>query len=302
VTSIARSQSLGAALAVTSATFYGLNIGFARLASFAGVSGSTIVFYRVFLMLVLVAAAAMLLRHSLSVAPDERRTMGLLGVTTALVGICYLSSVAFIPVTVAVVLFYTFPILIVLASPWVEGTRLTPPLLGIAALALVGVVMVVGPAFDRLDWRGLALALTASVMTAAQFFAATRCKKTGVVAKVFWIHLLILPTAAVVGLAAGELSGPSSLGNAPMAVAMTIAGYVLGFILQFLALARISAVVAGIVYCAEPVVASLSSTFILDERLEPMQIVGGVLVLLAIVINVVMEQRRARREPIVPLD
>jgi drug/metabolite transporter (DMT)-like permease len=41
------------------------------------------------------------------------------------IGTAYLSSVAFIPVTVAVVVFYTFPVLIVLASPLVEGTRLT---------------------------------------------------------------------------------------------------------------------------------------------------------------------------------
>jgi drug/metabolite transporter (DMT)-like permease len=292
---------LGTLLALASASFYGLNIGYARLASFAGVSGSTIVVYRVLIMLALVAVAAAILRRSIAVAREERGTMAVLGVTTALVGICYLSSVAFIPVTVAVVLFYTFPILIVLASPIVDGTPLTPALLGIVALALAGVMLVVGPAFDSLDWRGIALALGASVATAVQFFAAARCRKTGVVVKVFWIHLLVLPTAALIGLVAGELAPPSALALAPFAVAMTIGGYVLGFVLQFMALGRIPAVVAGIVYCAEPVVAALASTFILGESLGTVQLLGGALVLAAIVANVVRE-RRPEAEPLVALD
>ena len=57
--------------------------------------------------------------------------MVVLGLSTAFVGLCYLSSVAFIPVTVAAVVFYAFPSLIVLASPLVDGTRLTPRSVGV---------------------------------------------------------------------------------------------------------------------------------------------------------------------------
>lgn len=287
--------------ALVSATFYGLNIVYARLASFAGASGSAIVVYRVFLMLVLVGIAAVVMRRSLAMAREERGIMLLLGVATALVGVCYLSSVAFIPVTVAAVVFYTFPIFIVLASPFVEGTRLTPSLLGVVAVAITGVVMVVGPALGDLDWRGLALALAASVATATQFFAAARCRRTGVVAKVFWIHVLVLPTAALIGLVTGQLAPPSTLALAPFAVGMTIGGYVLGFMLQFLALGRITAVAAGIIYCTEPVVAAVSSAVLLGETLSPPQMMGGALVLSAIVANVLLEQRRLKNAPIVPI-
>jgi drug/metabolite transporter (DMT)-like permease len=122
------------------------------------------------------------------------------------------------------------------------------------------------------------------------------------VAKVFWIHLLVLPTAALISLAAGQLVPPAALAVAPFAVAVTVAGYVLGFVLQFLALGRITAVAAGIVYCTEPVVAALSSAVILDESLAPLQIAGGALVLSAIVANVLLEQRRLKDRPLVPAD
>jgi drug/metabolite transporter (DMT)-like permease len=296
------SHANGLLFAVGSASLYGLNIVYARMASFAGASGSAIVVYRVLLMLALVAIVAAVARRSLAMAREERGIMLLLGVSTALVGICYLSSVAFIPVTMAVVVFYTFPILIVLASPFVEGTRLTPALLGVVAMASLGVAMVVGPAFGGLDWRGLALAFGASVATATQFFAAARCRKTGVVAKVFWIHLLVLPTAALISLAVGQLVPPTALAVAPFAVAMTIGGYIFGFVLQFLALGRISAVAAGIIYCTEPVVAAASSALILNESLSPLQIAGGALVLSAIIANVLLEQRRVKAAPMVPAD
>jgi drug/metabolite transporter (DMT)-like permease len=292
----------GLPLALGSATLYGLNIGYARLASFAGVSGASLVVYRVVLMLVVVGGAAVLLRRSLAVPRDERRVIGLLGVATTFVGLCYLSSVAFIPVAVAVVVFYTFPILIVLASPFVEGTKLTSALLGVVAAATLGVVLVVGPAFDSLDWRGLALAFGASIATATQFFAAGRCRRTGMVAKVFWIHLLVLPTALLISLAAGQLAPPGALAAAPFAVAVNIGGYVLGFVLQFLALGRITAVAAGIIYCTEPVVAAVYSALILNERLSPLQIAGGALVLSAIVANVLLDQRRLKDRPLAPAD
>lgn len=295
------SPANGLLFALCSASLYGFNIVYARMASFAGVSGSAIVVYRVLLMLALVGIVAVITRRSLAMAREERGILILLGVSTALVGICYLSAVTFIPVTVAAVVFYTFPILIVLASPFVEGTKLTPALLGVVATATLGVVMVVGPAFGDLDWRGLALAFGASLATATQFFAAARCRKTGVVSKVFWIHLLVLPTAALISLAFGQLTPPTALALAPFAVAMTIGGYILGFVLQFLALGRITAVAAGIIYCTEPVVAAISSAFILEETLAPLQVAGGALVLAAIVTNVLLEQRRPKEAPLVPI-
>ncbi|WP_201839507.1 DMT family transporter [Microvirga zambiensis] len=296
-----RSPTNGLLFACLSAGLYGMNIVYARVASFAGASGSAIVVYRVFLMLLLVGIVVAVTRSSLKAAREERGTLVLLGISTTFVSVCYLSSVAFIPVTVAAVVFYTFPILIVLASPFVEGTKLTPALLGVVALASLGVVLVVGPAFGDLDWRGLALAFGASIATATQFFAAARCYRTGVMAKIFWIHVLVLPTAALIGWAAGDLAPPSILLAAPFAVAMTIGGYVLGFLLQFLALGRITAVAAGIIYCTEPVVAAISSALILNETLSPLQIAGGTLVLAAIVTNVLLEQRRLKGAPLVPI-
>ena len=104
----------------------------------------------------------------------------------------------------------------------------------------------------------------------------------------------MLPTALLVGAATDQLASPTTLALAPWAVALTIGGYLVGFLLQVAALARISAAAAGIAYCIEPVVTAVASVFVLGETLGPVQIVGGTLVLAAIVANM-MSGAAARR-------
>jgi drug/metabolite transporter (DMT)-like permease len=57
-------------------------------------------------------------------------------------------------------------------------------------------------------------------------------------------------------------------------------------------LTRISAVVAGLTFCLEPVVAAITSAIVLDERLGVTQYAGGALVIGAIMLNVWLESRR----------
>ncbi len=282
----------GMLLALASAAAFGTNIVSARIAGQAGLNGSLVVFYRVFVMLALVAGVAVLTRTALGVARERRGAVLLFGVASALVGCAYLSSVAFLPVSVAAVVFYTFPVLIVLAEPLLTPVRFSVDRLAVALAAFLGVAMVVGPDLHGFDWRGLALALAASVFAAAQFFAAARIATVPLLPKLFWAHLVTLPvTLAILTATAGFLP-PQALLLAPMAVAVTVGGYLVGFLLQVLALARVAPGAAGLAFCAEPVFAVAIAAVVLGERLGALQYAGGGLVLAAIMANVILEQKR----------
>jgi drug/metabolite transporter (DMT)-like permease len=227
----------------------------------------------------------------------ERRAVACFGLASALVGSAYLSSVAFLPVTVAAVVFYTFPVLIVLAEPLLTPARFSVDRLVVALVAFLGVALVVGPDLHGLDPRGLALALAASVLAAAQFFAASASPTTGLVPKLFWSHLIILPvTAAILALTGGFL-GPGSLAQAPVAIAITIGGYLIGFLFQVLALQRVAPGPAGLAFCAEPVFAVAVAAIVLGERIGTLQYAGGGLVIAAIMANVMLEQKRRAPAP-----
>ena len=67
--------------------------------------------------------------------------------------------------------------------------------------------------------------------------------------------------------------------------------YLVGFAFQLMALGRIKAASAGIVYCIEPVIAALAATVILGESFKGLQWLGGALVLIAICANTLVPRR-----------
>lgn len=282
----------GIALALVSAAALGANIVSAQIAGKAGISGPLMVFYRVFVMLALVGLAALAWRTSLALPRKRWGTLVVFAVSTALVGCCYLSSVAFLPVTVAAVVFYTFPVLIVLAEPLLTPARFSADRLAVALIAFLGVAMVVGPDLHGLDPVGLALAFAASLAAATQFFSGAALGDTPILPKLFWSHLLILPVTLAILSVTGGMLPPGALLLAPLAVAVTIGGYVLGFAFQVMALARLAPGPAGLAFCAEPVFAVAIAALVLGERIGGLQYGGGLMVIAAIVTNVILEQKR----------
>jgi drug/metabolite transporter (DMT)-like permease len=291
------SEGQGLLLAFASAAAFGTNIVSAQIAGAAGLGGPLLVFYRVLIMLVLVGAAALLARASLSLLRGQRLPVLRFGIATALVGTAYLSSVSFVPVSVAAVIFYTYPVLIVLLEPLLTRAPFRADRLVVAIVAFIGIALVVGPDLHGLDPRGLALAGLASLAAAAQFFAAASCASIATMPKLFWSHVVILPVTLLILALTGGFLPPQAFLLAPIALAVTYGGYLVGFVLQILALARIAPGPAGLAYCAEPIIAVAIAAVVLGERLGSLQYAGGALVIAALVTNVILEQSRRRPVP-----
>jgi len=283
----------GLAFALSGAFFYGFNITFAKIAAELGVGGPMIVAERVLVMIAIGLVIGRLTRASFSVPRNERMPLFGLGIGSTGVSICYISSVAFIPITIAAVIFYTFPILIVVLSPFIDRKPLTLAMMAIVLTAFIGVVLVLGTTDAGLDPRGLLLAAGASISAAIQFFAGTRCRHTGTAAKLVISQVIVLPSALLTVYFTGAIFTVDSQTIAFVPVWLTIGGFVFGFGFQILALARISASVAGLAFCLEPVVAALTSAIVLGERLAPIQYLGGMIVIAAIIATVFVERSKA---------
>jgi len=283
----------GLAFALIGAFFYGFNITFAKIAAELGVGGPMIVAERVLVMIAIGLIVGRLTRASFFVPRNERIPLFALGLGSTGVSICYLSSVAFIPITIAAVIFYTFPILIVVLSPFIDRKPLTLAMMAIVVAAFIGVVLVLGTTDSDLDPRGLLLAAGASISAAIQFFAGTRCRQTGTAAKVVFSQVIVLPSTLVTVYFTGAMLTADSQMIALVPIWLTIGGFVFGFGFQILALTRISASVAGLAFCLEPVVAAITSALVLGERLAPIQYLGGMIVIAAIIATVFVERGKA---------
>lgn len=286
--------SEGAPVIVLSAICYGLITPLAAQAARLDVPGTQLVAVRVVFLFTLVAIACVMTRQPLHVPREQRRAMLSLGLTSALIGPTYLSSVAFIPVGVAAVVFYTYPLLILIASPFVDGAR--PNRFGIAAfgLAFIGITLAVGTSFAALDWRGLALAALASVTAATQFFFAARAPGGGGLRSIFWTQAISVP---LVGALALFTAAPGSLERLviawPQVTGVSLL-YLVAFGLYMRGMRRTAAATAGLIFCLEPVVSMVVAALVLDERLLGAQYVGATLVLAGIVLNMTLGKRNMK--------
>ncbi|MCH8037671.1 MAG: EamA family transporter, partial [Proteobacteria bacterium] len=170
----APSLALGMLLAAVSASSYGLAITLARLAFDGGANPGTVMVLR-YLMAVAVVAAVLralgwrfrppgALRGGLA-----RLALGNFGVTLG-----YLTSILFIPVSLATVVFYTYPLMVMAIVPMVQNTRLGFRQFAAFGLAFTGLAMALGPSLAVLDGRGVALALLAAVSAAYVFIVSPR--------------------------------------------------------------------------------------------------------------------------------
>jgi drug/metabolite transporter (DMT)-like permease len=283
----------GLLAAFVSALAYGSNVPYARLSANMGVAGADIVFYRSLAMILLLAALTLVQGDSLKVPREAIGKVIGLGLFTAMVGLTYISSVAFIPVGVATIIFYTFPLIILVASPFIDGERLTFPRVLIFLVAFAGLFVAIGPSFTSLDWRGLALAFIAAFGATGQFFFAARATRAMPPIPVgFWTQLILLPVAATTVFAIGGPAPLATLAAAWWPVFMTCALFVVAFVLHLKAARAAPPAVIGLVYCAEPVTSIIVAAFLLNETLALSQLLGGGLVLLAVIAAVLVERAK----------
>lgn len=274
---------LGLAAALGAGIAYGSNAPFATLASQQGVPGGDAVLWRACLMLMLCGGFAAAAGQRLRLARSDVVPIAGLGIATGITSISYLSSVAFIPVSVAAILFYTYPLIILLLNPLIERKALSPARLAVFAVAFAGIVMVVGPGMAALDWRGMSLALLASLGATAMFYFSSRAmRRLPPATASFWVHVMILPAAFAVSIAIG---GPVAMPATAAFIgvfAVICVSYIVGYLLQLVALSHISPASAGLIFLSEPVVAILTAALVLGERLTALQAFGCVVVLLAL--------------------
>jgi drug/metabolite transporter (DMT)-like permease len=281
------------AAATLGAIAYGINIPAARAAGIAGLSGPNLIAIRGVALLVILLVIARLAVMSLAVPSGARGKLLALGVSAAGTALCYLSSINFVPVAVAVTLFYTFPLWLILMAPFFGGGSIAGRQIVVFVLAFAGILMCVGPGFGALDWRGVAFALFASLMCAV-LFQLMPLVKAERFAIVFWSQLTVTAVAIPWTLLA-ELPSIEVLVAAAVPVAISSVGFYAGFAMQIFAATLISPATAGLIFLFEPVIAILLAALVLGESLRPVQIAGIALVIGVLATDLWMKERQGER-------
>ncbi len=265
---------LGSSLALIAAVLYGGNVPAARAASLAGMRGADLIFYRGLLLIVLILLLAPLFRLRLKLAAPERKPMLLLALGAAFTAVFYLTAIDTLPVPTAVVIFYTFPLIVMLATPFVEGRRLSLRLIALFLVAFLGLVIALGPALGTLHGRGVVYALLAALTNTGLFFVVRRAAGCPL-RSMFYTQITALPIAfALVLVQHGALAPAATFWLAPWAILATILGYAVGFFFQMQAAQRLQPARMGLLFLAEPATSILVAAVFLGEILAPLQMLG----------------------------
>jgi len=271
-------------MAVLSAVCYGAALPLSRLAYDHGSNPLTILTLRFLAIALLMSAWLLVTRTSLSVS-----MRGLLA--GALVGVCFVSvsggtlaSVSYIPVNLAVLVFYTHPMMTLLIVSAMERRRPRVAELTAVSLALFGVGLAMQVSFEKLNAAGVGFALLAAVGATTTFVVAARAlPELGTKLMSWYACSVAFLGGAALTLGFDAVAIPdTAFGIGLIAAIMAI--FTIAVLAMFVGVRRIGPVRAATLLCLEPVTAIFVAVLVLGEQLKPGQWIGAALVAVAMLI------------------
>ena len=278
---LAAPHRIGLAFSILSSMSYGSAPVFVRLAYDAGAGPLTLLASRYVIATAVVLAAMWLAGRSLAM-PDGRRFGGVIaGVFFAVMAYSYLVAIQRIPVSLAALLVFTYPLPVALMGR-LRGEPLRLPRVIAIVVAFVGLAVALGVEIGELDPIGIA---SGTVCSLAYAFGVFYFGDTTRGADPMVVTLHALATAAVIFVPLAALDGAlvppvSALGL--VGVAGVSVSYLVGVLAFFAALVRIGPMKVALLAQLEPVVSILSAVLILQEQLSLVQGLGIAVVLVAL--------------------
>ena len=275
---------LGVFLIVLSALFNGTLAIFACLAYQAGTNPITLLFLRfsiagIFMILVMAVKG---------VAFPRGRTLAvLIGMGALLyvsISLSFFTALTMAPAGLVVILLYLFPAFVTLLAAIFQKKPVTLFSLIALLLSFIGIVFIVGPGSGKGQILGILLAILAAFGFAIFLILSHKSiLKAGA-----------FPATTVVTFSAGIVFGgivavkgvqfPVTTAGWVYAVAVAMIPTVLGFVTLFAGLKRVEPPNAAIILTLDPVIAVVLAVVILGETMTPVKILGGAMILSAVVL------------------
>lgn len=206
-----------------------------------------------------------------------------LGILIAIQTVSIQLAVKLMPVTLAILVFYTYPFLTGVVSSLIGDHRLSARLLGALFAAFVGLALVLGVGPEAVNPLGVLAALTASASFTAVFILTPKVAPTLTAPlRTF----LMLATAATIFIAASVATWEFTLPETStgwFGLAGVALFYAAGIVTLFMVLPRLGPTQTAVVLNLEPVAVALVAWSVLGESLTVPQMAGALLVVAAVI-------------------
>jgi len=285
------SQWAGVALALAAAVAFALsNIG-ASLAYQGGSNPLTVSAFRFVLPAVALVVWLRLRGVPLGLPARSAWIATVLGAVTGAYNWALLTAIGVIPVALAILVFYLFPLVATVILAVCGWEKFGWPIVAAIVLAFAGLVLALDPGGGNLDFTGVALAFAGALGLGAVIAVSSRIFRSGD-SRPVTLHIAAVAGALLIAFAAahGDVALPqTALGW--VGFAGTSASYAFAIISFFIVISMIGPVRASLLSYAEPVVAAGLGIAILGEMLAPVQMVGIALVVAALIATTLWQPR-----------
>lgn len=216
------------------------------------------------------------------------------GIVFGIGGLLLLSSFALIPVSLAILIFFTFPIITVLIQAPLE--RRLPGIAQFLCLliALGGIAFALDLAEFEFDLRGVAMSSLASFCVAGSFVWSGRSLAQAD-SNVVTVYVSIAALAVAIGFILASDSPVGEIRPEPdwQSFGVAIGTSVLAFIAMFRGIKLAGPTPAAMILNLEPVFTSFFAWLILSEAMTTNRIIGGGIVIAAVLVSQWLSSRQS---------
>lgn len=288
---------IGVLLSLSGAIFFALSLVSARWSYDHGTNTQTIMLIRFACVMFMMLAWNKRKKISINLPAKDIIKSSSLGIFY-FIGIgSYLSSVAYMPAGLAVLILYTFPILVILITTIVEKHK--PGFIQFIALiiAFIGLFIALDVNAENTKPIGIFFAATAAVGVTINMIGSAKILKRMKFSQ-FSLYQATMVTAISAMLIAftGGLALPNSPKGWVLFMVMLISFFIAYFSV-YVSLKLIGAIRTSTIMNLEPVMTIVFAYLLLEEQMTVNKIIGGMIVLSAILLAQLPQIRKSLKRP-----
>lgn len=283
----ARSHNrLGVILLLISATGFSFMGIFAKYAYAVNVNVVTILSLRFLIAAVIMWSVLLIKRENPRVGGKQLLALAAMGILGyGVMASFFFNSVKLVPAAITAILLYTYPVLVTLLSAWIYKEAVTKYKAVSLLVSFLGLVLVVGVAFNGLNLKGILFGLASSVVYSLYIVAG---KKVLGEINPLLVSTYVITTAGfaltLYGWSNGSLNFNIPLQGWLAALGIATASTAVAILTFFQGLKLVGPSRASIISTVEPVITALAAFLLFAERLTFIQVIGAGLVIAAVVL------------------
>ena len=292
VPSLNRMKMLGILMVLISSVGIGIAPTFAKFALNAGSNTFTLVAMRNLIMVCLIAAYFLISGTKPHIGRKPLLISLAMGPVYIALGYGYLGSVAYISVSLAIVIYFLHPLLIAIVSRVLGHEAISGRQILATLLALVGLALSIGFSVGAIDARGVLLALmSAGACTVMILSNSYAMQKTPSVVVIFYMVLCATLVYGSIGLVSHSFVFPVNRSGWVGIVGVGL-GYTVGILTFFWAVPILGAFRATMISTTEPLFGIVCAVVLLGNKVSLLQVLGTAMLVAAIIAVEVDAMRR----------